>query len=73
MTVYLMSKYDKLWKHIAENGEDSFKLTYGQIQEIAGVPIDHSFLKYKKELPEYGYKVVRISMKEKNVTFERIK
>ncbi|MBQ3684770.1 MAG: hypothetical protein II925_04215 [Methanomicrobium sp.] len=72
MTVYLMSKYDKLWKHIAENGEDSFKLTYGQIQEIAGVPIDHSFLKYKKELPEYGYKVVRISMKEKTVEFERI-
>ncbi|MBQ3718233.1 MAG: hypothetical protein II893_02390 [Methanomicrobium sp.] len=67
-----MSKYDKLWKHIAENGEDSFKLTYGQIQEIAGVPIDHSFLKYKKELPEYGYKVVRISMKEKTVEFERI-
>ena len=72
MTVYLMSKYDKLWKHIAENGEDSFKLTYGQIQEIAGVPIDHSFLKYKKELPEYGYKVVRISIKEKTVEFERI-
>ena len=72
MTVYLMSKYDKLWKHIAENGEDSFKLTYGQIQEIAGVPIDHSFLRYKKELPEYGYKVVRISMKEKTVEFERI-
>ena len=68
-----MSKYDKLWRWISENGEDSFKLTYGQIQEIAGVPLDHSFLRYKKELSDYGYKVVKISMKEKTVTFERIK
>ena len=28
-----------------------------QIQEIAGIPIDHSFLKYKKELASYGYQV----------------
>jgi hypothetical protein len=67
-----MSKYDKLWKHIAENGEDSFKLTYEQIQEIAGVPLDHSFLRYKKELSDYGYKVVKISMKEKTVEFGKI-
>ena len=67
-----MSKYDKLWRWISENGEDSFKLTYGQIQEIAGVPVDHSFLRYKKELSDYGYKVVKISMKEKTVEFEKI-
>ena len=28
------------------------------------LPIDHSFLTYKKELIEYGYKVGKISMKE---------
>lgn len=67
-----MSKYDKLWRWISENGEDSFKLTYGQIQEIAGVPLDHSFLRYKKELSDYGYKVVKISMKEKTVEFGKI-
>ena len=38
-----MSKYDGLWKWIAENGQDQFKLTYAQIEELAGVPIDHSF------------------------------
>ncbi len=67
-----MSKYDKLWRWISENGEDSFKLTYEQIQEIAGVPVDHSFLRYKKELSDYGYKVVKISMKEKTVEFGKI-
>ena len=49
-----MSKYDGLWKWIAENGQDQFKLTYAQIEELAGVPIDHSFLKFKKELLDYG-------------------
>ncbi|WP_042705841.1 hypothetical protein [Methanomicrobium mobile] len=67
-----MSKYDKLWIWISENGEDSFKLTYEQIQEIAGIPLDHSFLRYKKELSDYGYEVVKISMKEKTVEFGKI-
>ena len=31
-----MSKYDGLWKWIAENGQDQFKLTYAQIEELAG-------------------------------------
>lgn len=68
-----MSKYEPLWKWIEENGQDSFKLTYAQIEEILEFPIDHSFLKYKKELLEYGYRVGKISMKEENVTFERCK
>lgn len=68
-----MSKYDPLWNWIKENGTDSFKLTYAEIEEIAGLPIDHSFLTYKKELLEYGYKVGKISMKEQTVAFERIK
>ncbi len=44
-----MSKYEPLWKWIAENGQEKFKLTYAQVEEILGFPIDHSFLKYKKE------------------------
>ena len=58
-----MSKYEHLWKWIRDNGTDSFKLTYAEIEEITGVPIDHSFLKYKKELLEYGFCVGNISMK----------
>lgn len=67
-----MSKYKPLWKWIAENGQENYKLTYAQIEEILGFPIDHSFLKFKKELLEYGYQVGKISMKEENVTFKRV-
>lgn len=66
-----MSKYEPLWKWIAENGQENYKLTYAQIEEILGFPIDHSFLKFKKELLQYGYQVGKISMKEETVAFER--
>ena len=49
-----MSKYEPLWNWIQENGTDSFKLTFDEIEKIAGLPIDHSFLAYKKKLTEYG-------------------
>ena len=45
-----MSKYDALWKHIAAQDEDVLKLSFSQIGEIAGIPLDHSFLRFKKEL-----------------------
>lgn len=66
-----MSKYNPLWNWIKENGTDSFKLTYSEIETIVGFPIDHSFLTYKKELIQYGYKVLKISMKEQTVAFEK--
>lgn len=67
-----MSKYSTLWEHIQKNGSQSFKLTFDEIQDIAGIPIDHSFLKYKRELVEYGYRVGKISMKEETVIFDKI-
>ena len=66
-----MSKYDALWAYVQEDGSPILKLTFAQIQEIAGIPIDHSFLKYKKELTDYGYQVGKISMKEQTVIFKR--
>lgn len=68
-----MSKYDKLWEYIRDSGADSFSLTFDEIEKIAGLPIDHSFLTYKKELTEYGYKVGKISMKTQTVPFEKIR
>ncbi len=65
-----MSKYDSLWEYIKTRKEQNFKLTFSEIEKIAGVPIDHSFLKYKKELLEYGYEVGKISMKEQTVVFK---
>lgn len=67
-----MSKYNTLWEYVQNNGNQSFKLTFEEIKNIAGVPIDHSFLKYKKELTEYGYQVGKISMKEQTVIFNKL-
>ena len=69
----IMSKYDPLWKWINENKTDDFKLTYAEIENIAGVPIDHSFLRFKKELLQYGFQVAKIFMKEQTVDFEKVK
>lgn len=66
-----MSKYNGLWAWINENGTDSFKLTFAEIENITGFPIDHSFLTYKKELMSYGYQVGKISMKDKTVIFQK--
>lgn len=48
-----MSKYEPLWKYIKIKGAS-----------LIGFPIDYSFLTYKKELLEFGYKV------GKNLTFK---
>lgn len=66
-----MSKYEPLWSWIKENGTDSFKLTFKEVEKIAGIPIDHSFLNYKKELLAYGFKVGKISLKEQTVAFSK--
>ena len=52
------------------SGKQSLKLTLMNTN-IADVPIDHSFLNFKKELTDYGYRVGKISMKEKSVSFEK--
>ena len=67
-----MSKYKALWEYVQKTGKESFQLTFGEIQDIVGIPIDHSFLKYKKELTDYGYQVGKISMKEQTVCFYKI-
>ena len=65
-----MSKYNLLWDYVKNNANQSLKLTFEEIGRIAGVPIDHSFLKYKKELTAYGYEVGKISLKERTVVFQ---
>ena len=68
-----MSKYDSLWKYIQRSEEDSLDLTFNEIADIAGLPIDHSFLNYKKELFDYGYEVGKISLKNKTVHFTKLR
>jgi len=64
-----MSKYNPLWERVQADGRDSMTLSFSEIEEILGFPIDHSFLNYKIELREYGYRVGKISLKEKTVSF----
>ena len=45
-----MSKYEKLWKSIQENGSEKITLTFDEVEKILGFKIDHSFLTYKKEI-----------------------
>lgn len=67
-----MSKYNPLWESISKHNEDKFQLSFDEIQQILGFPIDHSFLTFKKELMEYGYQVHKISIKEQWVEFEKV-
>ena len=67
-----MSKYTPLWEYVAKSAEEPLTLTFAQIESIAGVPIDHSFLRYKNELAEYGWQVGKISMKAQTVQFVKI-
>ncbi len=66
-----MSKYVKLWEYIRDRGDAVVKLSFDQIETISGTAVDHSFLKYKKELSEYGYEAGKISMKEHTVIFQK--
>lgn len=67
-----MNKYEPLWKYLKDNKKEEYKLTYEEIKNILGFPVDHSFLTYKKELNDYGYVVKKISMKEKCILFDKL-
>ena len=67
-----MSKFNPLWEYITNNKNSDFQLSFDQIQKITGLPIDHSFLTYKKELKNYGFEVEKISLKNKTVSFKRL-
>ena len=64
-----MSKYQALWEYIQKSDKQQLTLTFDEIGQIAEVPLDHSFLKYKKELDDFGYELRRISMKNQTVVF----
>ena len=66
-----MGKYDALWVHVRRDGRTGFQLSFDEIEAILGFPIDHSFLNFKRELLQYGYRVGRITMKVKSVSFEK--
>lgn len=68
-----MSKYNPVWQYLENQKEDVLLLSFDDIKNILGFKIDHSFLNYKKESEAYGYKVNKISLKEKNISFVKVK
>lgn len=66
-----MSKYTPLWEYVGKKTISPLILSFDEIKDILGFPIDHSFLNYKKELASFGYQVGKISLKEKTVTFQK--
>ena len=67
-----MSKYNALWDYVRFQSAPQLTLSFDEIQQIAGISIDHSFLQYKKELAAYGWQVEKISMKGKTVCFAKL-
>ncbi len=67
-----MSKYNALWEYVRKSEKETFQLTFEEIQNIIRMPMDHSFLSYKKELAEYGWQVGKISIKEQTVYFHKV-
>ena len=66
-----MSKYEPLWDWVGKQTAKNLTLTFAEIQQILGFPINHSFLTCKKELLAYGYQVGKISMKKQTVVFQK--
>lgn len=67
-----MSKYDPVWKYLQNDKNNLIILSFEKIKNILGFKIDHSFLNYKKESETYGYKVNKISLKEKKIEFIKL-
>ncbi|OIM05466.1 hypothetical protein ATX51_04305 [Oenococcus oeni] len=69
----MTSKYAPLWNYIGKLDQEDFFLSFEQIKQILGFEIDHSFLNYKKELPDYGYSVSKISLRIKQSNFLKLR
>lgn len=66
-----MSKYNPLWEYIQRQSGQTLLLSFAEIETICDLPVDHSFLQYKKELSSYGWQVEKISMKQQTIRFRK--
>lgn len=64
-----MSKYEPLWNYVMQHEPGQFSLTFNEIEDVLGFQIDHSFLKYKKELAERGARGSPHFAEKQNGTF----
>lgn len=64
-----MSKYQKLWEYIEKLDKEELTLSFEKAGSVLGFPVDHSFLRFKKELLPFGFEVGKILMKNKSISF----
>ena len=69
---YVNPSHDVVLERAQKVGDFSKINNEFEIEKAAGPPIDHSFLHYKKELPDYGFEVKKISLKNKTVKFHQL-
>ncbi len=67
-----MSKYEPLWKYLADLPDSEITMTFDDVARITGFKFDHSFLTYKKELPAYGWQFKKLSLKNQTLTLQRV-
>ena len=67
-----MSKYNQLWENIKVAGESRNVLNFSEVKDILGFELDHSLLNFKKELLNYGYQIIKISLKDKKIFYKKI-
>ena len=65
-----MSKYDPLREYIRK--DEPKMITFDEVEAVCGIPLDHAFLTFKKELPAYGFRVGKISIKEQTIRIEKL-
>ena len=66
-----MSKYDALWAHVRAQSGDALTLSFDEIEQIAGATVDHSLLRYKKEMEGCDWRVEKISLKNRTIRFAK--
>ena len=66
-----MSRYTPLWEYVAMMDRDELTLAFRDIAATLGFSVDHAFLRFKKELTQYGFRVGKVSMRDQTVTFLR--
>lgn len=69
----MSSKYDALWQYVEKLEGETHTLSFSEAAQVLGFPVDHSLLRYKKDLLSYGWKVGKISLKQERIQFSRTK
>ncbi len=39
-----MSKFIPLWEVVSKHGADGFTMTFAEVEQVLGFPVDHAFL-----------------------------